>query len=159
MGADGLSRIDYHLSFTEIARSMPSLDANPWPAYSRLMPGTSRPNLLRLSLGRTLLGLGILGLGIAVLLRFAYPKEAEYQGRTVSAWFRQACRAESFQPGMGSSAPGIEARIAFLEMGTHAVPFLVRESFAFRRDTLLRSNLHQLFARSEHRLPTRFHRS
>ncbi len=39
--------------------------------------------------------------------------------------------------------------MALLELGTNAVPFLVGEVFTYRRDTLLRSKLNELF----HRLP------
>lgn len=109
------------------------------------MPAASPSSRRRLGLSSLLTGLGLAVLVGWVALRFQDRGEAQYQGKSVRSWFRQVYRAETFSFGPSGSAKGYEARIAFLEMGTNAVPFLVREAFTFRPDTFLRTNLYELF--------------
>ncbi|MGE4180594.1 MAG: hypothetical protein AB7J34_12270 [Limisphaerales bacterium] len=93
---------------------------------------------------RWLLGsLGVLALALGAWL-IADRGQPHFQGRSVRAWFRQTYRSSDGSWGIGETASWYEARLAFLEMGTNAVPFLVREAFRFRRNSPLRTKLREV---------------
>jgi HEAT repeat protein len=61
------------------------------------------------------------------------PSEPRYQGRRVSAWFTQYYRSGQFSSGW-DDARQAEAVAALGALGTNALPFLLKECFAERRD-------------------------
>ncbi len=71
--------------------------------------------------------------------------QPHFQGQPIRAWFRQTYRNSLASWGFGESSAWYEARLAFLEMGTNAVPFLIKEAFTFRPDSPLRTQLHDVF--------------
>lgn len=86
---------------------------------------------------------GAVGLVIGLLLVLCRPSRTPdlptYGGRTLESWLREASLQTEFrEDGSIDEALLLKARLAFLQAGTSAVPFLVREATSSRGDSLIR---------------------
>lgn len=81
--------------------------------------------------------------------------EPRYQGRSVSSWFQQSCRAGAVFPDLGivgprnrEEAPRLnQAGKALDALGTNALPYLLSVCFSARQDTWFQTNVQALLAR------------
>lgn len=78
---------------------------------------------------------GVLAVALLGWLAYAWldPSEPRYQGRRLSEWFKQYYRSGQFSR-RADDVKRAEATAAFRALGTNAVPFLLDECFAERRD-------------------------
>jgi len=89
--------------------------------------------------GRLLLLL--LGLAVClVLLTVLLNREPQYQGKRLSAWFKQYYRTGP-NSNQSNEDQHNDAALALRAMGTNAVPFLLNEFYSYRPDSPLRTNV------------------
>lgn len=109
------------------------------------MPGSPPRSPRQPPIARALGFLGILVLIGVVTMQLMDRRLPRYGNRSVQSWFHQFCLAEAPDAQRSYSGESEEARLAFVELGTQAIPFLVEETFRLRKDHWIRSNLHELF--------------
>ena len=83
-----------------------------------------------------------LGIGCIVVL-FCRNREPSYKGRFFSDWFGQYCRS-SPTTGAWKQDEREEAMVAFRQMGTNSLPFLVELCFDIRRDSAFKKAFYQI---------------
>lgn len=88
---------------------------------------------------------GFVGLLVVVVWGQRHGGGPRYQGRSARAWFQDACRSSLPSGGGLNDGLGLRARTAFVELGTNAIPFLVREALTLRKENPFRTRLHGFF--------------
>jgi len=87
------------------------------------------------------LALIILPVGIHL---YQTSREPRYEGKPVSYWFKRYCQTDFVINLRFEEAEAVEA---WRNLGTNALPYLVREALSTRRDTALRTNFYKLLAK------------
>lgn len=83
----------------------------------------------------------LFGIAVAtVLFSVLLSREPEYQGKRMSAWFKQYCRT-SQRFNQSNAEQHAEAAQALRAIGTNAVPFLLEEFYDYSPDSPLRTNV------------------
>ncbi len=82
-------------------------------------------------------------LGVAGWYLFRHFGEPRYEGQPLSYWFREYCLAKTDQPYHDDDED--KAVEALTNIGTNALPYLLKEAFKTNEDSSFRTNLNEFF--------------